>query len=89
MEVTLLLSPDLASALAEARVTPARTALEATIGRWRDRIRAAGPGSWDPQMSRYFVVDVPDPEEAAALRERLSTLPEVEAAYIKPAESPP
>jgi hypothetical protein len=89
MELTVLLSPDLAVALAEARSTPARDALDATIGRWRDRIRPVSPGARDPQMSRYFVVDVPDPAEAAALRERLSKLPGVEAAYIKPADSLP
>jgi hypothetical protein len=88
MEVTLLLSPNLTAAFAEARLTPARAALEASLGQWRDRIRAMMPGVQDQQLSRYFVVDVPD-HEAAALRERLSQLPEVEAAYLKPVDALP
>ena len=89
MELTLLLSTDLASALAQARSTPDRDRLEAAVGRWRDRMRPLSPGAWDPQLSRYFVVDVPDPAEAVALRERLSALPGVEAAYVKPADALP
>jgi hypothetical protein len=88
MEVTLLLSPELAAVLTEARATPARAALETALGPWRANIRAVAPGVQDDRLSRYFVVDVPA-HQAAELRERLSGLAEVEAAYIKPEDAPP
>lgn len=40
-------------------------------------------------LARYFVVRVPRAADAEALRQELSRLPGVEAAYIKPAEAPP
>ena len=89
MEVTVLLSTDLAAAITAARPTSSRAALEPTLGQWRDRFRALDPGVNDAQLARYFVVDLPDPRTAELVRERLSKLPDVEAAYIKPEDQPP
>lgn len=47
------------------------------------------PGSVDPVLRRYFVVDVPQPARAEELAERLRGLAGVDAAYVKPPSEAP
>lgn len=47
------------------------------------------PGSVDPALRRYFVVDMPQPARAEELAERLRGLPGVDAAYVKPPSEAP
>lgn len=59
-------------------------------------VKAAGgdispmhPGTGDQALARYYAIDVPDPEAAAELAEKLLRLPHVDAAYVKPDDAPP
>lgn len=47
------------------------------------------PGTDDPELQTYFMVDVHDPETAQELTDRLQQMPGIEAAYIKPPDELP
>lgn len=47
------------------------------------------PGTQDPDLMSYFIVEVADSEFAQHVIERLQQSPETEAAYIKPADELP
>jgi len=88
--VTLQLADDAADALhggsdAPAAADPVKE-LAAEVGATLQPIH---PGSEEPQLKRYFALDVADDvaadQVAAAFREQA----EVEAAYVKPPASPP
>lgn len=87
MEITLLVSDALAVELTSA-ATPGAGVLGATLQRRHAHVRPLAPGSGDPQLRRYFIVDA---EDAAAeeLRRELGAIAGVEAAYIKPPDAPP
>jgi hypothetical protein len=47
------------------------------------------PGSQDPELARYFQIDVPDAEMAQRVTELLRQSPLVDAAYMKPPDEKP
>jgi hypothetical protein len=46
------------------------------------------PGTRDPELAGWYVAEAPDATAAEALAEALRRVPEVEAAYVKPADEP-
>ena len=47
------------------------------------------PGVIDPELSRFFVLEVPDRDAAEGAAARLQQIPSVESAYWKPPDEAP
>lgn len=77
----------LAGALDEATLQPLFGPSEERV---QMELRAAPviPGSYVPDLTRYYHVQAPE-DQLAALAESLDSLDQVEAAYVKPAGEPP
>ena len=52
-------------------------------------IKAMHPGSTDPLLAPYYLIEAPNREFAEKIINRLKTFADVEAAYIKPLDEPP
>ncbi|HEY7164243.1 MAG TPA: hypothetical protein VIB79_06750 [Candidatus Binatia bacterium] len=52
------------------------------------RIEPVHPGQRDPLLTPHFMIDVPD-DVAADVAKKLSSVPGVEGAYVKPEATPP
>ena len=78
VEITTQLSPE--TALPELRALADELGLS---------FRPLHPGTSDPGLGSYFIIDVPDPASAQRVLERLRRSPAVRAAYIKPPDAMP
>jgi hypothetical protein len=47
------------------------------------------PTTRDASAASFFLLEIDDPSEAARVAEELLADPDVEAAYVKPADEPP
>ena len=47
------------------------------------------PGTKDPNLMSYFIVEVPDPKTAQRVIDRLQRSTAIEAAYLKPPDELP
>ena len=80
------------------KLSPAATRRERTARRGRTTIgvlKKSGrtlapmhPTTRDVSLDSFFLVEIDDPVEAARVAEALLKEPEVEAAYLKPADEP-
>jgi hypothetical protein len=52
-------------------------------------LRPMHPGSRDPALASYHVIEVADPKAAADVAARLREMAGVKAAYVKPSDEPP
>lgn len=78
MRITVQLAPELAEAPEIARLAD-------DLG---ISFRALHPGSDDPTLASYFVVDVPDSGVAQDIVTRLRHSPAVRAAFVKAPDAP-
>jgi pyruvate/2-oxoglutarate dehydrogenase complex dihydrolipoamide acyltransferase (E2) component len=78
MRITVQLAPELIEAPAVARLAD-----ELGIS-----LQAMHPGTNDPALASYYVVDVPDAGTARHIVTRLQHNPAVRAAYVKPHDAP-
>jgi hypothetical protein len=53
------------------------------------QVQPLHPGSDDPELQRFFAVDVPDRGAAERALALLRRVPAVDAAYVKPEDEPP
>ena len=53
------------------------------------RFQPLHPGTEDPRLATYFVVEVPEAPTAQSVAARLRESQAVEAAYLKPPDEPP
>jgi len=90
MQITIQLSPAVASALARGETgnPEARELLrlEKELG---IRLRPLHPGTADPQLASYFTVEVAEASAAQDMMVRLRKVKGVEAAYTKPPDELP
>ncbi len=79
---------DLAAAEALAAVPEARDLMACvrSLGGW---LRPVHPGTNDPELVRFFEVDIPEPAAADAALTALQGCRGVRAAYVKPPDAPP
>ena len=85
MRVTLQLTPDAARRAREPRD---RSAPRRALSWLTHPLEPIHPDTSDPSLATFFTIDVADAREAAALVKRLCEDPNVESAYIKPADEP-
>ena len=93
MRVLVQLRNDAAMALHQGQsssreLTPEMTALLDAAAELEVRLEPLHPGQTHPLLVSYFTVEVPD-NEASNVIDRLSQIPIVEAAYVKPDEGLP
>lgn len=74
---------------AEVAAVPEARDLMACVRSLGGSIQAVHPGTSDPELVRFFEVDVPDPTAADAALASLRACPGVTAAYVKPPDAPP
>jgi hypothetical protein len=87
MYLTIRLRADAHASAGETAGLPADLAAEAEdLG---VEILPMHPGTVDPQLGRYFYVDINDPIRVGHVAERLGRIPSVDGAFIKPPEGPP
>jgi hypothetical protein len=70
-------------------VDPATAQLRETLAALGVTLHPQHPDTRDPQLSRYFAVDVHDRFEGERVAVALGTLRAVTAAYVKPQAEPP
>ena len=87
MQVTVLVRPGPAGRPGES--DPAVQELRQAVADLGVELQPMHPGVRDPQLARYFVLEVPDSATAEQAIARLRGTPSVEAAYVKPAAEPP
>ena len=63
--------------------------LESAARELRVAFRALHPGTSDPTLRSYVVVDADDPASAEHIAERLRANPAIAAAYVKPPDAMP
>ncbi len=68
---------------------PASAQLRETLTALGVTMHPQHPDTRDPQLSRYFTVDVHDRAEGERVAAALGTLRAVTAAYVKPQAEPP
>lgn len=90
MQLTIRVSQEVAPSLARGEAADPRARellrLARTLG---IRFEPLHPGTADPRLASYFVVEVPDASVAATVSARLREHEAVEAAYRKPPDEPP
>lgn len=64
-------------------------ALESAARELHVEFRALHPGTSDPTLRTYFVVDADDPASAERIAGRLRANPAITAAYVKPPDAMP
>jgi hypothetical protein len=89
MHIVVILSDSLATAWKHSQSTPDVEGLRLALGAHGSALRPTHPDTSDPELRRYFALDIADSSSASLTRERLAATPGVEAAYIKPEEAPP
>ena len=52
-------------------------------------LKPVHPGTKDPHLAKFFIVEVSDPETAKRVKDRLHLCKAIEAAYIKPPDEKP
>ena len=63
--------------------------LESAARELRVAFRALHPGTSDPTLRTYVIVDADDPASAEHIAERLRANPAITAAYVKPPDAMP
>jgi hypothetical protein len=84
MEIIVQFTADTARALQrreEGQASGPALAVAAELG---VAFRPQHPGIDDAALSRYFVVDVPDADDVPKVLSRLTRVPDITAAYVKP-----
>lgn len=90
MTITLILTEAVVRGFREETTAPREyTAVVEAVRRFDGSISPMHPGEEDPSLSRFFSVEVPDPDRANRAAEALSDLDGVEAAYVKPPDALP
>jgi hypothetical protein len=90
VDVTVRVSAEVAGGLlGTSPATRASDALAAICARCGTALRPMHAHARDASLGRWFVARAPDARAAQALADRLRRVPEVEAAYVKPAATPP
>ena len=94
MLVTVKLSPDGANVLQQQGGKGSRSAAKtgdvAMVARSLGvRLLPMHPGTHDPELRTYFIIEVPDRQTADRIVTALLGTAEVEAAYLKPTEEMP
>jgi hypothetical protein len=89
MQLSVLLSPSLNADWQQSRTTPEARALTLALNEHGVDLLAQHPGISDPELGRYYSIDIVNPATVTALRERLAQLPGVEAAFVKADAAPP
>ena len=87
MKVTLRVTSAAANALRRGEPLPAAERVLDAAKRHQGVLRPQHADVEGTRLAQYFVADVPD-SAGYALLEDLEALPEVEAAYVKPAVAP-
>jgi hypothetical protein len=88
MELVILLSDALSRSMRDASVTSSCPFREAAA-EFFEQIRPVHPHDSGPDLARYYRVEIADPARAEAARQRLASVPGVEAAYLKPDDALP
>jgi hypothetical protein len=90
MQFTLQLTPQVALALQRKRFA------DADVQTLLHLVQQAGfalspmhPGSFDPALQSYYIVDAPDTAQNRDAIERIRACAGVEAAYVKPPDAQP
>ena len=87
--VTLQFSAEATAALRDGRLDPLEHGFSETIQDLGVKLELMDPGTSDPELQRFFTVQVPDAAHAAQVIERLKHFRPVEGAYVKPRGEPP
>ncbi|HKP58472.1 MAG TPA: hypothetical protein VJV78_17220 [Polyangiales bacterium] len=74
--------------------TPARSevswrAVESEVNAHGRALRPMHPSAHDPELRRYFVVEVEEPKHGEELVRALASLPDVDSVYLKPSDEAP
>ncbi len=90
MFVTLRVVPEVARALhGRCAPTPESASVVEAVAEFGVRLVPIHPGIDDPELMRYFAVEVPAQALAERVVTRLRQIAVVDAAYVKPPDQPP
>lgn len=90
MQVIVKILPDTARALSQrGSLTPKSEEPLRMAEALGVTIAPMHPGTSEPDLITYFIVEVPDSETAQRVINRLRQSTEIEAAYLKPPDEPP
>ncbi len=90
MQLTLQLSPQAALALQGKRFADADVqSLLRLVQQAGFALSPLHPGSFDPALQSYYIVEAPDTALNRDAIERIRACAGVEAAYVKPPDQPP
>lgn len=87
--ITVQVDPKLVDATPRDSEVTRLPALESAARELRVAFRALHPGTTDPTLRTYVVVDADDPASAEHIAERLRANPAIAAAYVKPPDAMP
>jgi hypothetical protein len=87
MRITMQVEPGIAKAL-HAETAAGDAGIRELVRRAGGTLIPMHPGVSDPELQRFFVVEVPDPR-VPELLDQLRQQPAVQAAYVKPPEALP
>ena len=87
--VTVQVDPKLVDATPRDTEVARLPELESAARELRVAFRALHPGTSDPTLRSYVVVDADDPASAEHIAERLRANPAITAAYVKPPDAMP
>jgi hypothetical protein len=90
MKLTIQASPEVARTFSQSSPpTPHSQEILKSIGELGGTLQPMHPKIDDPQLMRYFTIDVSDLATANQLMARLSGSQGIEAVYLKPADELP
>jgi hypothetical protein len=87
--ITVQVDPKLVDATPRDSEVARLPELESAARELRVAFRALHPGTSDPTLRTYVVVDADDPASAEHIAERLRANPAIRAAYVKPPDAMP
>lgn len=64
-------------------------AVESEVNAHGHALRPMHPSTHDPELRRYFVVEVVEPKYGEELVHALASLPDVDSVYLKPSDEAP
>ncbi len=90
IEISMQVSPSVQVSLRQGEAdTSASAEILAVVTELGLELKPVHPGTADPLLTRYFVIEVEDSTTAGRALARLQGCEGIEAAYVKPPDAPP